>query len=694
MEVTIIICEKPDACSRIANALADSGLRTSRSRYGISYYEFERGGERYLAVPAVGHLFNLKQVARGSNYPVFDAEWVPSFEAAKKSSFSMRYFRTLEQVARSYEDYDLISACDFDNEGSLIAGNIIKLIFHRDDAKRMKFSTLTKQDLVNSYKSMTSHLDFGNIIAGETRHYLDFYYGINTSRALTSAIKKNSKRFAILSAGRVQAPTLVILADREVDIKNFVSKPYWQLELILTVNGNEITALYEVDKIWSKEEAGRILNDCKGKEAVVDEVNKKRYNQYSLPPFNITSLQTEAYRLFGYSPQQTMSIAQNLYTRAYISYPRTSSEKLPPQIGYGQILSALSRIKEYEPICKSLLRKELTPLEGKLADPAHEAIHPTFEPPQDLSRLRSAERRIYDLICRRFFSVFAEPALRESVQIVFDVNGHKFLTEGRRTLEKGWMEFYGPYLRYDETLLPELRKGDRLDAELEMLSKKTTPPSRYSQASIIKEMERRGLGTRATRSGILQTLYDRNYIVDRNIRVTELGLKLSEVIKRYVPDFADEGLTKRFEEELDGIMQGKERKEKILSKAKEAVTKISEEFKQNEEAIGKELGEAVVQTQNDKGLVGKCPNCGKDLKVLYSPKTKKYFVGCTGYKDGCRTAYPLPNNASVKRLGKTCEKCRTPVIKVLRRGRRPFNMCLDPKCETKAEWGKKISKNR
>jgi DNA topoisomerase-1 len=663
-------------------------LKTKRSRYGVSYYEFERNGKRHIAIAAVGHLFNLKQKSRGLSYPVFDADWVPSFQATKKSAFSERYFRTIEQVAKTYGG-ELISATDYDNEGSVISANIIRFIFKKEDAKRMKFSTLVRQDLIKSYEEMSSHLDWGNIESGIARHYMDWLYGLNTSKALMSAVKNYAKRFAILSAGRVQAPTLVLLADREMEIKSFIPKPYWQLQLILLTDENEITALYEKDNLWSKGEAEKIFEECKNKTAVVEDVEKKMYGQAPPFPFNITSLQIEAYRLFGFSPQQTMRIAQSLYEMALISYPRTSSEKIPRQLGYREILQALSKIKSYESLCKKLLSlPELRPNEGRREDVAHYAIIPTQEV-SEVKKLSGPQQKLYDLICRRYFSVFAKPAIIESMQVIFDVNGYKFLTTGRRIIEKGWMEFYGPYARFNEIILPDFKRGDKLDIKkLELLSRETAPPPRYSQVSIIKEMERLGLGTRATRSVILQTLYDRNYITDRIIKVTDLGLKMASVIREYVPDFADEKLTRKFEKDLEKIMLGKEKREKVLNKVKKAVIKICEEFKQHEDKIGKELGEAIIQTHDDKSIVGKCPKCGKDLKILFSPKTRKSFVGCTGYKDGCKNAYPLPHNASFQRLGRVCEKCGTPIIRVFRKGKRPFNLCLDPKCETKADWGK------
>ena len=684
----IIISEKPDAALRIAEALAEKKLRTLHSRYGINYYEFDRNGKRHVVVSAVGHLFNLKQKTRGQEYPVLikNIEWMPSFKVSKKSKFSERYFKTIDDLAK--EDSEYIIACDYDNEGSLIGYNILRFICKKEDAKRMFFSTLTKSDLIKSFENIMPHLDWQNINAGETRHFLDWLYGINTTKALTLSIKKHAKRFAILSAGRVQGPTLTLLADRELEIKNFIPTPYWLLQLVLLVDGNEIIAIYEKDKIWNEDEARKIFNECKDKPAIVDDVSKERYRQRPPAPFNITSLQTEAYRLFGFSPQQTLNIAQSLYTNAMISYPRTSSEKLPPQIDYKQILEALSKIGKYKSLCTLLLKSSLRPAEGKGVDPAHEAIHPTVEPPKDIKKLKIQEQKIYDLICRRFLSTFAEDAIRESIKVVIDVDGYNFLVNGKRTIEDGWMKFYGPYANFKELILPDLKKGDKLDVKLELLNKETTPPPRYSQASIIKEMEKRGLGTRATRSNILQTLYDRNYIVDRSVKVTDLGLKVASTLKKYVPDFVDEKLTKKFEDDLEKIIEGKSERETILKNAEKAIIKICEEFKQNEDSIGKELGEAVIQNQDDRATLGPCTNCGKNLKILFSPRTRNYFVGCTGYKDGCKNIYPLPHNASFYKTNKICDKCKTPIIKVYRKGRRPFNMCLATDCPTKADWGK------
>ena len=157
---TIVVCEKPDAALRVTQALSEGKFVKRTSPYEVDYYEFTKNGKKHVVVAAVGHLFNLKQNSKGWIYPIFDAHWVPSYKAIGKSAFSEKYFKTLEWIAKDNNDSDLISAADFDNEGALIAWNVIRFIFKQKDAKRMKFSTLTKPDLIKAYQDASAHLDW------------------------------------------------------------------------------------------------------------------------------------------------------------------------------------------------------------------------------------------------------------------------------------------------------------------------------------------------------------------------------------------------------------------------------------------------------------------------------------------------------------------------------------------------------
>ena len=687
---TVLICEKPNAAKKIAAALSNGKFNTRKSKEGVDYFQFNIGKKKFVAVAAVGHLFGLKDTSKkGWIYPVYSMEWFPTFEINKSAAYAEKYYNTILSASKNAKEF--IVATDLDDEGSVIGYNILRFVFNKEDAKRMKFSTLTKDDLVSAYRNVDAHLDFKRIDAGLARHYLDFLWGINISRALTNSIKNYGKTLHhyLLSAGRVQTPMLYFLIKREKEIKAFKPKPFWEINAVVKTTP-EINVHHKKIRFWKKDEVDNVYKRAEGNKAVVEKVTKKKSKKSPPNPFDLTSLQTESYKFFGYSPKRTSDIAQSLYTAGYISYPRTSSQKLPPQIKYKEILSRLANIKVYSKLAKMLLSKNsLVPKEGKKSDSAHSAIYPTKEIP-DLLKLKSYEKNLYDLIVRRFLSVFGEPAVRESTKVVFNIGGEEFVATGSRTLEKNWIEFYGKYAKFEEIKFPDFKLKDKFYVrKLEIISKETQPPNRYSQGSIVKELEKINLGTKATRANILQTLYDRGYIAGKSIEVTELGMSVGEALAKNVPDIVSEKLTRDFEKEMEKVEEGKIKKEKVIKNAIKVIKKISKEFKEKERAIGTKLEKAVLEMQESQSLLGQCPKCKVgQLKILYSPKTKKKFVGCTNYPK-CNNIYPLPGGAKIEKTGKTCQYCGTPIVKIIRRARRPFTMCLDPKCKTKESWGKK-----
>jgi DNA topoisomerase-1 len=687
--VTLIITEKPDAARRIAEALAENGSLIKRiNEDNVAYYEFIRNNKKHIVACAVGHLFNLdSKDTNGWSYPVFEYTWRPSFEVRRDAGFSKKYFDLLKELARKADDY--IVATDYDIEGDVIGFNILRFICGVRDAKRMKFSTLTKDELIQSYENILPHLNFGQVEAGLTRHELDWLWGINLTRALTLALRNHAERgFAILSTGRVQGPLLKLLVDRELEIRKFVPKPFWQIKLHLEVDGKELIADYEVDKIWKKEDAEKIVKSCEGKEAKVENIKRKKYKQLPPTPFNTTDLQSEAYAQFKFSPTQTLNIAETLYQQGFISYPRSASQKFPPIINYRKILQAIATLEPYKKFAEELLKKEkLIPHEGKATDPAHPAVTVTHEVP-DLRKLTPQQRKIYDLICRRTLATFADPAIRESMNVLIDVDGKKFKLVGKRTIEEGWISFYSPYIKFEEQILPELKIGQRIKIlKLEILEKQTQPPGRYSQGSIIKELEKRNLGTKSTRAEILQTLYDRNYIKGKSIEVNKLGEVVVEALKENCPKILSEELTRYFEKEMDAVFNSKKKREEVVEEAKATLENILEEFKKNEKNIGKKLLEGLIETRREERKIGVCPNCGGELRLIVSRKTGKRFVGCSNYPK-CKTSFPIPLAGKIAPLDKVCEVCKLPIIQVWRKGKRPFKMCINPKCNSKNNWNK------
>jgi len=664
----LIITEKPQAALKIASSL---GKSTKKSDRNIPYYELERDGKKIIVACAVGHLFTLKQNIPGSDIPVFDIVWVPNYFVREKD-FSKKYYDTLSKLIKNAGS--LTVATDYDVEGEVIGLNVVRFIGGQEDANRMKFSTLTEKELNKAYEEKSKQISWGQAIAGETRHYLDWFYGINLSRALMNAIKTTGK-FRIMSIGRVQGPTLKLIVEKEKKISEFKAIPYWQI--FIKLKDSEIELIHNKD-IFNKSELKKFKNLI-GKTGKA-ETKKKEQKLSPNPPFNLTNLQTEAYRFYSITPSKTLQAAQNLYLSGLISYPRTSSQKLPPSIGYREILKKLSKRYKAE---KLLTRKK--PVEGKKSDPAHPSIYPTG----NFKSLEGNERRIYDLIVRRFLSLFIEDAVIENKIIKVEIEKLIFIKKGTEIKKKNWLEIYP--LKIKETSLPNINKDVKI-VDLRTEEKQTNPPNRYSPASIISELEKRNLGTKATRASILETLYYRNYIKDQSIKATPLGISLIETLEKHSPIIIDEALTREFEKGMESIQSSKkfykEKEEKILDMAKKTIIKISKQFKKEEKKIGKELLAANLklrEEQKKENALNICPVCKKgNLGITYSRKTKRQFVACDAYPK-CKTTFSLPPNAGIKKEGKNCEKCGFPKLISIKRGRKPWRFCFNPQCPTNKE---------
>lgn len=679
----MIIVEKPSAAKKLAKALAVSQFKKKKSEYGVYHYEFERGGVEHTIVTAVGHLFNLKQEDSGWSYPVFKSEWVPAYKVGDEAAYTEKYFKTIRAIAGLENEY--IVACDLDEEGSLIGANIIRFLLKQENAKRMRFSTLTNADVNKAYENMDSRLDWTLIKAGETRHKLDWLYGVNITRALTIALNKHTDLgFKIISAGRVQTPTLALLVEREKEIRAFQPQPYWQIKLETTHEDETITAYYEKDKIWEENKAKQVVKKCTGKHPKIREVRRKRYTQKPPTPFNLMDFQSEAYRCFKYPPDKTLNILEELYIKGYCSYPRTSSQKLPPKINYHKILKALAKVNKYENLSKKLLDKDhLEPREGTKTDPAHIAIYPTHEPPKE--KLDTPKKRIYDLLVKRFLATFAEPTQRERIRVTIEVKDEQFITKGKRTLKRNWHKFYAPYVRVSEKILPEIKEGTSLTLQkVELLEKETRPPQRYSSASLVRLMERKGLGTKATRSHIVNILFERDYLEDKPIKVTQLGEILIKLLNEYCPKITSIDLTSEFEQKIKKVKKGESDKREVINKAQKILGRILSNFKEKEQEIGEQLAISSKKAQENDSRIGKCPECSNDLKIIHSKKTHKRFVGCEGYFKGvCDFSAPLPQSGKIQTTEKKCKNCDYPMVKVFKKGSKsPWLLCINPNCES------------
>ncbi|MEM2104910.1 MAG: DNA topoisomerase I [Candidatus Bathyarchaeia archaeon] len=689
---TLIITEKPDAAQRIASALDLQGKAKKMEENGVPYFVAKRDKD-IVVVPAVGHLYTVAEERSGRRYyPVFSFRWVPRYIAERGAKQIRTWLETISKLASNADTF--IDACDYDIEGSIIGYCILKYACGNKEniSKRMKYSTLTKEELQKSFAEPLPHLDFALIEAGRTRHEVDWLYGVNLTRALTIAAKDWSGKYATLSTGRVQGPTLRFLVAREKAIRCFVPTPYWSIKAEVEIDGSIFEAEFEKQIIETKKEATTIVESCKDKDGKIENLEFKKFQQMPPTPFDLGALQSEAYSLFGYTPIRTLNITQRLYLDALISYPRTSSQKLPPAIGYEEILKNLNRAPEYRKLTAELLAvKELKPNEGKKEDPAHPAIYPTGNLPERV--LDESERRIWDLIVRRFMAVFGEPALRQSVKACINISDFRFYLRGRQTLKEGWLHFYEPYVRAEEVVLPPITEGQIVKVRKIVLEDKfTKPPPRYNPGSLLKKMEETEIGTKATRAGIIQTLYDRKYVRDERMVVTDLGFEVTELLKKYCPAVVSIKLTRDLEEKMNKIQLNSEKRENVLLTAVEILKPVMEELKLQEKVIGEQLSNAIKRARIEERVIGTCPICntGK-LMTLYSRKTGKRFIGCTNYfKNTCKAAFPLPQRGTVKPLGKNCRGCGWPLVQVRMKGSRPWTLCFNSKCPLKEERKRRV----
>ncbi|NHJ12278.1 MAG: DNA topoisomerase I [Candidatus Thorarchaeota archaeon] len=673
----MIISEKPTAAKRIAGALDEQGRPREVKGRSASYFECERNGDVLIVVYALGHLFELRQTVKGWTYPRLDTEWVPKYEVDKKASKTKPIISLIRKLSKDIDSF--VIATDFDIEGSLIG---YLTLMHGckadpDKAKRMIFSTLTKKELEHAYDNPSPRLDFPMIEAGHARHEIDWLYGINLTRALTLSVKKVAGWFRIISTGRVQGPTLAFLAERDKKVKTFVPVPFWAIDAKGSYNNEELQLEYYKKKLDLKEEAQRIVDELRGGSLAVKAVSSKKMKQMAPVPFNLSVLQSESYRHFGFKPSRTLAIAQKLYLDALISYPRTGSQKLPPSIDFREILEGLNTTKYAQYASAILSRGILEPVQGTKDDPAHPAIHPTGKKPD--RKLTPSEAKVYDLIVRRFLGAFYEPSIKELLRADLMAEEHLFHLRGLKIIKEGWMVVYGIYAGSKEKVLPPIKEGDNVQiVAIVADGRHSAPPVYFNPASLLKLLEKENLGTKATRASIVDSAQSRGYTLANNFELSPLGYSLHETLGMHVPAILSAEFTRSLEREMDSIQEGKGDKERVLSMAKEDLEGILTAFREHEEQIGEGLVRGLQGYWQASEEIGSCPKCGVGiLSIIKSPKTGKRFVGCSQYKEGkCDQTFPLPQKGRIIPLEKKCPYCSHHMIKVIS-PRRAWETCIN-----------------
>jgi len=674
----LIIAEKAIAGRRIAAFLAGKQLPGERTGNAI-HFDFEKDGKQYTVVPLSGHIVDV-------DFPQTYKQWLGT-DLRKLVEAEIKYGETeanisglIKKIAPNIDE--VIIATDADREGEAIGLEALNILRSKNEKvviKRAIFSAITEKDIKESFANLEK-LDFDLAESANSRREIDLIWGAVLTRFLSLISGRLGKEF--LSTGRVQGPTLALIVDKEKERNAFVFKKYWLFQAFFEKDSKKFEASHKTGKFWEKAEAEKALACKEPPKGIVAKVQKKKRILVKPLPFNTTSFLRAATSI-GLSAGGVMQIAESLYQSGYISYPRTDNSVYPKTLDLRATLSELSKVQEFSPLANELLKQEkLVPSAGKLAKD-HPPIYPVTAVQK--SKLDAQQWKIYELVCRRFMATLAKDALTENLTVDIDLNKEPFVATGQIYLEMGWKKFY-PYSKATEVILPSLSQGDEVKLlSLDLLEKETQPPARYSQGSLIKAMSDLNLGTKSTRAETIQKLYYRKYIEGQKALIpTKIAFAVINSLQKHDSVVVKPEMTANLEKEMDLVASGTKKKDEVVTDSRQFLSDALKLLLEHKNEIGSELRHAA----RADSIVGPCsnPKCDGELLIRHG-RTGKRFLGCSAYPK-CTVTYPLPQKGRITILVDKCESCGNIMMFVLGKRYR-YKMCIDPKCKSKADWGKK-----
>ncbi len=662
----LVICEKNISANRIAYFLSNGKAKNKRIGK-IPVYEFIKNNENWEVIGLKGHIINLDFPKGFNNWNQVQPKELINIDPVKNISE-----KSIGIAIKTLSDKNpfIIVATDFDREGELIGVEVIDFIkrFNKNitQVKRAKFSAITSYEISNAFENL-SEINYNLSSAGETRQIIDLIWGAVLTRFISLTSNRLGKDF--LSIGRVQSPTLALLVDREKEIQNFEPKTFWKI--IATCKKEEsFNCFHSEGQFWDENKVKTIFNNIKNsKKGKVIEVDKKIQRETPPSPFSTTSF-LESVSFLGISTSRAMSVAEELYMSGLISYPRTDNTVYPSSLNIKNILEKLKKSdfsKETEEIIKNGRKY---PTRGKKKTTDHPPIHPVGVP--GIKKLKAESKQIYELIVRRFLATLAKDAISENMKVVIDISDEKFKAEGYFLIEPNWRKIY-TYYKEKRKPLPELVRGENIDVTKIILKEdETKPPNRYTQGNLIGKMEQMTLGTKSTRHEIIQKLFSRKYITLSPLKPTPMGFAVIDAMGDC--DVVKPKMTSKLEYDMDAISEGNKTLKDTIDESRKMLTQVMISLEKDKEKIKNNITNASRQ-QN---IIAKCPKCGKDLIVRFSKKGNR-FVGCTGYPE-CKNTYPIPQKGGIATVSNPCSKCQSPQIKIINKGKRPWQICLNPDC--------------
>ncbi|UCF07234.1 MAG: DNA topoisomerase I [Thermoplasmata archaeon] len=667
---TLVICEKQNAAQRIADVLSGGKARRAFI-HSVPVYVFEKNEEKFSVVGLKGHILELDYPEEFRGWHRIKPQDLIKVPPKKVQSKGVKNIvAALKELAG--ENDDVILATDYDREGELIGVEgleIVKVANPKAKARRARFSALTNAEVKAAFENLVD-IDYNLSASAESRQVVDLTWGATLTRFISIASSQGGKDF--LSVGRVQSPTLAIIVDREKEIKSFKPEPYWEI-LAKLDNKGEFSAKHSKGRFTQAEKAKAAYSQAKQAEfGRVVKVAKKEKKDRPPAPYHTTAFLRDATRQ-GFSAQRAMSIAEDLYTNGYISYPRTDNTVYPKSLDLRDILEKLTESEFTEEAEELLALPRLSPSRGKTRTTDHPPIYPTS--PAKKNKLNRYQWRIYELVVRRFFATLASESVSEITDVKLDLSGEIFESKGMRFTDLGWRRYF-PYYTPKETVLPKLAEGEDVKVlDVELKEDLTRPPNRLGEGSIIQEMERLGLGTKSTRHEIIHKLYQRGYVSGSPPKPTPSGIAVTEALEENARAITRARMTATLENDMALVAEGKKEFDEVVRESQDMLEKVFILLEENKYRIGSSIKEALKEQR----IAGKCSRCGGDLLTMRSRRGKR-FVGCSNFPR-CRNSYPLPQRGKIDFLEKTCEKCGAPMIKFGRGKGKKQEVCIDMKCE-------------
>ena len=593
-------------------------------------------GRNYSVIASKGHVRDLPKSSFGIK--IEEGKFTPEYRTPRDHSKIVKEIKDLAKKADT-----IYIATDEDREGEAIGFHIATAIGKNpEELPRIVFHEITKTAIQHALNNPRK-LDFSSINAQQTRRLLDRIVGYKLSPLLASKVQKG------LSAGRVQSSTLKIVVDREKEIRAFKPVEFWSIDALFNKNIESLLIEFDNKKIekmtiTNEDRAIEIKNRLLGEDFKVGKIEKKQRKSSPSPAFMTSTLQQSASSLLGFSPKRTMMIAQTLYegvkthkgTQGVITYMRTDSLNVAKEAIEGAREQILENFGEkYLPSKPKYYKSK-----SKGAQEAHEAIRPTlldFTPAKAKEFLKPDELKLYSLIYNRFLASQMNSALFESQTLIFESKSGKFKASGRKLLFDGFYRVYGASDK--DKLLPDLKEGQSVElSKLDANQHFTEPPSRYSEASLIKKLESLGIGRPSTYAPTISTLVARSYITieKKQIIPTEIAFTVIDLLEKNFPRVVDSSFTSDMEETLDLIAEEKADWQKTLSDFYTPFMENIEKGKKNIKSL-----KVVIPTGE------KCPECGEEL-VKRKGRFGE-FISCSAF----------PKCKYTKNLGKSEKKAPT-----------------------------------